>query len=251
MSSHVDAQPGRDQPGLATDNTGRTELWAAGALMAGGWLLTIVATLFHPAGQEDDHELIFAEYAESGAWVAVHLVQFAGVLIALGGLLVLYRVVRAAGRSSLLATVAAAAAVATAGIWAVLQGLDGVGLKQAADAWHGASGSEERIRFANAETVRWLEWGLQSYFRVLLGLTFGLFGAAVLASRLIAGWLGWMAVLAGLVSVVIGIDVGYSGLASELQDALGVAFLAVGLVFAVGVLATGLRERGRRRAVPA
>jgi len=40
------------------------------------------------------------------------------------------------------------------------------------------------------------------------------------------------------------VDVGYSGLASELQDLLSLAFLVVVLVFAVGVLVTGGRERG-------
>jgi len=214
--------------------------------MVGGWLVAIISTLFHPAGSEDDHAAVFAEYAESGSWVAVHLVQFAGVLIALSGLVVLYRFMRAAGRQSLVAHLALGATVATAAVWAVLQGLDGVGLKQAVDAWASASGAEKQIRFANAENVRWLEWGFQSYFRLLLGLTFMLFGAAIVASRLIAGWLGWAAVLAGVISLLIGVDVGYSGLASGLQDLLGIAFLVVGLAFGVGVLAAGLREGGRR-----
>lgn len=74
-----------------------------------------------------------------------------------------------------------------------------------------------------------------------------LFGAAVMTNRLVAGWLGWTAILAGLCSMLMGIDVGYNGLASGPQDALGVAFLVVGLTFGVGVLVTGLRGRGRSR----
>ena len=50
--------------------------------------------------------------------------------------------------------------------------MDGVTLKQAVDAWVAASGTEEASRFGDAETVRWIEWGLQSYFRVLLGVAF-------------------------------------------------------------------------------
>ena len=217
--------------------------------MVVGLLFNVVVTAgFHPSGEEDDHQAIFTEYADSGPWVAVHLCQFVGVLSALGGLLVLYRAMRGAGRAPLLAHLAAAATVATAAIWAVLQGLDGVGLKEAVDAWDNASGAEKEIRFANAETVRWLEWGFQSYFRVLLGLTFALFGAAILAGRLVAGWLGWAAVLAGLFYVAIGVDVGYNGLASGLQDVLGIAFLVVVFAFAVGVLVTGMRERGQHPA---
>ncbi|MGW0703067.1 hypothetical protein ACWD0A_27890 [Streptomyces sp. NPDC002867] len=217
--------------------------------MVVGLLFNVVVTAgFHPSGEEDDHRAIFTEYADSGPWVAVHLCQFVGVLSALGGLLVLYRAMRGAGRAPLPAHLAAAATVATAAVWAALQGLDGVGLKEAVDAWDSASGAEKEIRFANAETVRWLEWGFQSYFRVLLGLTFALFGAAILAGRLVAGWLGWAAVLGGLFYVAIGVDVGYNGLASGLQDVLGIAFLVVVFAFAVGVLVTGMRERGRRPA---
>ncbi|TPQ23468.1 hypothetical protein [Streptomyces sporangiiformans] len=223
-----------------------SELTIAGALMVVGFLINIVSTALHPSGEEDDHQAIFTEYADSDAWVAVHLGQFVGVLVALGGLLVLYRALRGTGRSALLAHLAAALTVATAAMWAVLQGLDGVGLKQAADAWAAASAADKQIRFADAETVRWLEWGFQSYFRILLGLAFALFGAALIAGRSVAGALGWAAVLAGIISVVIGVDVGYSGLASGLQDALGIAFFIVALIFAFGVLISGMRKHGRR-----
>ncbi|MGI5196056.1 hypothetical protein ACQEVY_20775 [Streptomyces sp. CA-288835] len=94
--------------------------------------------------------------------------------------------------------------------------------------------------------MRWLEWGFQSYFRILLGLTLALFGTAILTSRRVAGWLGWTALVAGVCSVVFGVDVGYSGLASGLQDVLGAAIFVPVLVFAIGVLVTGVRGRGRR-----
>ena len=230
---------------VAAAGAGRGALGLAGLLLVGGLVLNAVATLIHPAGDEDDHEAIFRQYADSGAWVAVHLAQFVGVLLALGGLLALYRAMRAGGHAALLADLAAVLTGATAATWAVLQGLDGVGLKQAVEAWDRASGAEESIRFANAETVRWLEWGFQSYFRVLLGLTLVLFGAAILASRVVAGWLGWAAICAGVCALVIGIDVGYNGLASGLQDALSIAFLVVVLVFACGILAAGIRHGGR------
>jgi hypothetical protein len=222
-------------------------LTIAGGLMVGGFLLNVILTAtLHPSGEEDDHPEIFTKYADSGAWIAVHLGQFIAVLVTLSGLLVLYRVLRGTNGSSLLAQLAAAAAVATAAIWAALQGLDGVGLKQAVDSWVSASGAEKTIRFANAETVRWLEWGLQSYFRILLGLTLALFGAAILTSRRVAGWMGWTAVVAGVCSVIVGVDVGYSGLASGLQDVLGIAVFILVLIFAVGVLVTGVREHNRR-----
>ncbi|WP_128382453.1 hypothetical protein [Streptomyces cavernae] len=234
--------------GTAAADSPRGGLTIAGGLMLGGFLVNIISTAFHPSGDEDDHRAVFTEYADSSPWVAVHLGQFVGVVLALSGLLLLYRVLRRTDGLAPLPSLAAAATVATAAAWAVLQGLDGVGLQQAAEAWQSASGMEKRIRYANAETVRWLEWGLQSYFRVFLGLAFLLFGAALLASRRVAGWLGWAAVLAGLCSVTIGVDVGYNGLASGLQDVMGLTFLALALVFAIGILLTGTRERARQRA---
>ena len=58
----------------------------AGGLSIGGFLLFYVVTqLWHPAGQENNHPVIFTKYAESDPWVADHCLQFAGVLFALGG----------------------------------------------------------------------------------------------------------------------------------------------------------------------
>lgn len=230
-----------------TVELGRSRLAGAGALIVAGMLVNAGSTLAHPAGDEDNHRAIFAEYADSDAWVTVHLGQFVGILLALAGLLVLSRAMRDAGRPVLLAQLAAAATVATAAVWAVLQGLDGVGLKEAADAWVASSGAEKSVRFANAEIVRWLEWGFQSYFRVLLGLSFVLFGVAILLGRLVARWLGWVALLVGALSAAIGIDVGYHGLASSFQDATGMLLLIAALAFALGVLITGLRGSRQRR----
>jgi hypothetical protein len=219
---------------------GRGPLGLAGGLLVGGLLLNLVGTVFHPAGREEDElEVIFTKYADSDAWVAIHLGQFIGILIALAGLLALYRAFVLHRDASVLARFAVGATIATAAALAVLQAVDGVALKQAVDAWTDASGAQKAIRFDNAETLRWLEWGIQSYFRVLLGISFVLFGVAIITTRLVAAWLGWVAVLAGVLSVAIGIDVGYSGLESGFQDAVGIAFLLALVAFGLGIGVTG------------
>ena len=196
--------------------------------------------LLHPTGAEDDHEAIFTEYADSDVWVATHLAEFVLVLVAFAGLLVLCRVVRRAAPS--LTLLAAGAVIAASATWAVLQGVDGVTLKQEVDAWAAASGNEQAARYADAESVRWVEWGLQSYFRVVLGIAFLLLGAAAVVSRLVPSWLGGLLVVAGLLSLAIGISVGYAGLESGFQDAVGLVFQLVVLVFAVGVFVAGARR---------
>jgi hypothetical protein len=219
----------------------RPLLRTSGALLLGGLVLNAAVTmLFHPSGDEDVHETIFTEYAASDSWEWVHFGQLAGVLVALGGLLVLHQVLRS--RTSRLSAFAAAMTVATAAVWAVLQAVDGIALKQAVDAWVAADEGSQSFRFADAETVRWTEWGLQSYMRVLLGATLLLFGAAILATRVLAAWTGWIAGLAGLLSLAVGVDVSYSGLDSRFQQIASPAFQVLMLAFAIGVVVSA---RGR------
>ncbi|MGY1594246.1 hypothetical protein ACI79D_19900 [Geodermatophilus sp. SYSU D00708] len=227
----------------APDTLGNRQLLrSSGALLLGGFLFTTVVTvLFHPGGNEDVHEDVFARYAASAAWEWVHFAQFVGVLAALGGLIVLHQVLRPQARR--LSTFAAGTTVATVAVWAVLQAVDGVTLKQAVDAWVAADGPERAVRLGNAEVVRWTEWGLQSYFRVTLGVALLLFGATILTTRALAAWTGWLALLAGLVSVVVGVDVAYSGLQSAVQTLAVPAFQLLVLAFAVGVLVSARRER--------
>ena len=206
--------------------------------LSGGLLLVGL----HPSGEEDDHEAIFTESAQSDVWVFTHFLEFVLVLVALLGLLVLCRVLRR--ETPYLALLAAGAILVTSATWAALQGVDGVTLKQSVEAWAAASETEqEAARFADAETVRWIEWGLQSYFRVLLGLTLLLLGAAAVVSRLVPTWLGVLLVVAGLLSVTVGLSVGYAGLESGFQDAVALGFQLVVLVFIVGLLVVGRRAR--------
>ena len=207
----------------------------SGALLLGGLVLNLAVTmLFHPAGEEDVHEAIFAEYAASDSWEWVHFGQFVGVLLTLGGLIVLHQALRP--RAPTLSACAAGLTVATAAAWTVLQAVDGVTLKQAVDAWAAAEGPDAAVRFADAETVRWTEWGAQSYFRVLLGATLLLSGAAILVARVLAAWIGWIAVLAGILSVAVGVDVSHSGLDSGVQQIASWAFQVAVLLFAIGVV---------------
>jgi hypothetical protein len=220
----------------------RRALTLSGALLLGGFVVNAIQRmLLHPSGAEDDHEAIFTEYAESDVWVATHFAEFLLVLVAFSGLLVLCGLLWRA--TPYLALLAAGALIVTSAAWAALQAVDGVTLKQAVDAWAAASGTEQTTRFADAEAVRWIEWGLQSYFRVLLGVVFLLLGAATVVSRLVPSWLGWLLVVGGLLSLGVGISVGYAGLESGLQDALGIAFQLVVLVFIVGLLVAGRRDR--------
>ncbi len=239
----------RREPRASGTSAERRALTLSGALLLVGFVVNAIQRMiWHPTGAEDDHEAIFREYAGSDAWEATHLAEFVLILVALAGLLVLCRALRP--EAPYLALLATGALVASGATWAALQGVDGVTLKQAVDAWDAASGREKATRSGDAETVRWIEWGLQSYFRVVLGVAFLLLGAAAVVSRLVPSWLGALLVVGGLLSLAIGISVAYAGLESGFQDAVGIALQLVVLGIIVGLLVVGRRapEPGTRAA---
>jgi hypothetical protein len=161
-----------------------------------------------------------------------------GVILALAGFLVLHRVLQIRGEVPVLGTFAVAGTVATAAVWAVLQAVDGVTLKKSVDAWAAASGSEKTVRFADAETIRWVEWGLQSYFRLLFGLTFLLFGAAIARTGIVWRWIGWVGIAAALLYMAVGVSVGHNGLEQPGDLVIQLLFL----IFLGGVLVAALRQ---------
>jgi hypothetical protein len=79
---------------------------------------------------------VFAEYAVSRQWTVVHIGQFFAVALIVAGLIALYSAldVRTGAMGALAFSAAVSSAVALA-VYAVLQAVDGVALKQAVDAW--------------------------------------------------------------------------------------------------------------------
>jgi hypothetical protein len=106
-----------------------------------------------------------------------------------------------------------AAAVALA-LYAALQAVDGVALKHAVDAWAAADGPDKAQRFATAEGVRWLEWGMRSYQSFLLGAALLLLGAVVAALRPVSRMIGWFMIVSGAAYLAQGVIIGELGFAA-------------------------------------
>jgi hypothetical protein len=111
----------------------------------------------------------------------VHVGQFLAMAVIIAGLLVFYFAldVPAVG-AAWTARLGAASAVVALALYGVFQAVDGVGNKEVDDAWVGAQTAEKTARFASAEAMRWIEWGVRSYHDYALGLALLLFAAAVL-----------------------------------------------------------------------
>ena len=224
---------------MQTHDNERGLLKLAGGLLLGGFLaLATVTAGFHPSHDENNHPVIFSKYADSDAWVVVHFGQFVAVLIALAGFLVLHRVLEARGTNPILVRLALGSTIATTAVWAVLQAIDGTALKEATEAWAAASGPEKSARFGDAEAVRWAEWGLQSYFRLLMGATFILFATAATRAGIVSRAFGAAGILAGAAYAGVGVAVGHTGL-----DKPGgpIVYLLMA-TFVIGILAAGTRR---------
>ena len=98
------------------------------------------------------------------------------------------RALRPTTGPSLLTRIAEAAAILTASAIAVLQDIDGFTLKHAVDSLASAPPGMHDAAFHDAKIVRWIEWAAAGYFRITLGLTVVLIGAAITRSRALPRW---------------------------------------------------------------
>lgn len=204
----------------------RRSLRVAAALLVVGQVLFIVVTLFHTGGPANDHPVIFAAYAASTTWQAVHLAQFGAMVILLAGLLALHFALDVqSGAARWPARFGAGLTVTTLALYGVLQAVDGIANKQAVDAWVSAPAAEKAARFASAEAIRWLEWGVRSYENFALGLALLLFAVAVVRTRWIPRTLGFLMALSGLTYLVQGWVVGTRGFSATETIAIEVAYV--------------------------
>jgi hypothetical protein len=205
-----------------TPNLERPMLRMGSVAFIAGLVIIIVSTLFH-ASSEDlmDNPVVFAVYAESDTWIAAHIGQFAGVMLVFaGGFVALFRLLvkSESGIASALAWLGLVTAIITASTFTILQAVDGIALKIAVDTWYAIPPGEEEERKAIylgvAEGIRWNEWGLQSYYRMLSGAVSLIFGIAIVKSIVLRKWIGAVGIAAGVVTMASGVVMAYVGFSS-------------------------------------
>jgi hypothetical protein len=192
--------------------------------------LIAISEIFHPSREDPmDFPAVFTEYAQSNVWTTVHLGEYFGFLLLLGGLVALYYSVSARpGAGAGLAPFGLAAAVATAASFTVLQAVDGVTLRYAVDAWASAPAPQKTAAFAAAEVARWTEIGMNSLLFFLAGLTLFLFGLAIALGRVYPRWVGLMAAISGAAFMYDGVVVvAYEGFVPSIVKKVGLLLLAV------------------------
>jgi hypothetical protein len=195
-----------------------------------GILVIAVSEYFHPSRVDPmNNPAVFMEYANTNFWTTVHLGEYFGFLLLLGGLVALYYSVSAKpGVGAALAPFGLAAAVTTAASYTVLQAVDGITLKFAVDTWARAPADEQTAAFAAAEAVRWTEIGMNSFSNLLTGLTLLLYGGAIAFGSVYPRWAGWMAAVCGAAFMYHGaVVVAYEGFGPSIIKLVGLLLLAV------------------------
>ncbi len=114
------------------------------------------------------------------------------------------------------------------------QAVDGIALKLMVDRWAVASGTDKEILFLATVAVRQIEIGLASILALLFGITVTTYGVALVSDRSFPKWLGWMAILGGILIAVAGLVMAFTGF-SELGMAINLSGSSLALVWMVVV----------------
>src|SRR5829696_8702559 len=176
-----------------------------------GSLLAMVGNLLHPATPTGNPEGVARTIAQSERWVLVHLVIVVGLILMLGALVALSRSIEGGvpGALALLGSIAAVAGV-TLGVILVI--VDGVAAQHLADAWEVAPSDQAAAALRVVVAEEAINFALASLFNILFaGITFILLGLAVAWSGEYPVWLGWVLVVAGAGSVLVGLVQAYTG----------------------------------------
>jgi hypothetical protein len=227
-----------------------TLLRLSATLLFLGFLVFEVAGFLHPGGG-NNHQAAFAIAANSSSWTAIHLGQFVGTTVLLGGLLVLFFALgETSGTPRWLGLFGAIAAGVALALYGVLQAVDGVANKQADAAWVSAPAAEKAARFASAEAIRWLEWGAASYYWFMLGLALVLFAIVIVWTARVPRPIGYLMGLNGITTLVQGWVIGTEGISATLQVPSMLGFI-LELAWVIWLLIVAWRRKEAVQAAPA
>lgn len=201
-----------------------------------GSVLLLVGTYLHPM-KADPNEAVaaFTEYAVDQLWVASHLMQLAGVTLMVAALLFLALQLESVSGKGW-SRIAAGGAIASLAVTAALQAVDGIALKAMVDAWAVASAAQKELAFHAALAIRRVEIGLASMVSLLFGLTVNVYGVALLVDHTYPKWLGGLAIVGGLSTIVAGVLIAYTGFSEPAMVInMSASFLLLVWMLTVGV----------------
>jgi hypothetical protein len=234
----------RDAPAGAAAADAQLLRIGAGAGITGVLAQVVLELVLHPSGAHpNDSVAAFREYAASTSWTAVHLGQFAAVLLVSIALVALAVTLRAEGGwPAGMAVVGALSVTVATAVFAVQMAVDGVALKHAISAWSQAvPGVARDSAFLVAESIRSTEKGLSALFHLTNAAALLALGVAVATSRRRRRWLGWIGAGAGVGFFIGAWSTAHTGFSTQAGAILAASGALAG-AFVVGVSASMARR---------
>jgi hypothetical protein len=227
-------------------------IWLAGLLLVGGEVAGAIVGSFHAGSgaNANNNAAVFKKYAESDSWTAVHILLFMSALLIVAGVVVLARALAQVERGRNLAVLIAVAAAISAAASGLVLAVDGVALKQTVDAWVNAVPTQKAFAFHDAEAIRWLEWGANSFLATAEGLTYMLLGWAIVRTAIVPKWIGWLSAVAGVGYIALAFSVGQDGF-TDTTSALGVTAGVLFVIASIAIAVIGWRARKSAAPPPA
>lgn len=228
-----------------TETTTHATRRLSAVLLLIGAVLLLVGNTTHPIDADPSATSRLA-LATGGSWIAIHLVIAIGVLAVVGGLAVLPQAITHP-RGAVYARLGAAAAIIGGGTLAIVFGaLDGYGQYALATSWQTATGAEQEALETVALALEVIDVGMTAIgILALFGAGMAALGAAILTSRIVARWLGWVALVIGLAGTVTGLVWAFQG---PTTFAINVLFRPVAMAATVYFVALAV---ALRRTAPA
>lgn len=204
-----------------------------------GPLLALAVNIVHPRPAWDEvgeHETFLRLAAESDAWAVVHLGLVIAFILFLGAFAALTTSLEGRAGSGLARLGLASAFAATA--VSVVQASVDTAIGEVAEDWAAAAPGERAdvLRIGGAlEDVDFVLLSVELIF--FFGVTFVLYGLALLASERYPRWLGWIAIAGGCGGIALGAVQAVQGEASGLTV---IVLPAVAGVLSLWLLALGV-----------
>lgn len=237
--------PPHDGLPVASGSYWLMRIGSVGAILGAGD--TGVGHFLHPVLPRGDPAAVAAAIAHSQHWTLIHLLISAGVFLTLAGLLGIQHSITTEGLTGALTRLGLWAATIGTTISLITDVLDGVAIKQLADQWALAPEPSKPIALGLVSATETIDFALTTFTMSFAGVTFVLFGIAVIRSGRYPRSLGWVALAAGIGSLGAGLVQAVTGEPSTTTVLLTIIGTTV---IALWILAMGTLLWRRASAVP-
>lgn len=196
----------------------------------------MIANIIHPRA-DDINEYVnqINEVADSDIWVADHLAFFVGALLITFGLYIFGRTLTS-DKGMLWSRLGEISLVVSTSLITVLMAIDGMASKSVHDTY--AEDKTNQATFQDSILIEEIDVALFSMFIILFfGVTFLLYGLAILSDTEYPRALGLVAIILSILSLVLGFVQAFNGLSDLLT---GMLFPAVASFLNIWIIALGV-----------